>query len=406
MTRPTLKDNIKYLFLAYSILFTGYYVLLIIWLNLGISESRMLTIPLRLTAILLLYLIYKSNEKLKFKPSIRLFILFSTFYYIRIVYESIFGDHNLYTSTSEIFFYYTALIFIPFILIMRTKLRPNNYNSILNAVLYSTFFLSLLTFIFYNSIIGTVGRISNAFTQGEMYLSPISLSYSGALGIGLGSVFLITNRYNVGKLKTTFVIGLILLSLIPFFLGSSRGSIFAIAIPFALLFNKIKSIKKKINVAILVVIITAAIIILSDFFGSSILLRLLRTQQEINDASNLGGRSDLWISSINQFLENTIFGNSLQNEMFHHYPHNFFLEALISTGIIGFIPLFILVYNGVRKSLLIVKLNPTYSWLSVLFLQCLVQYSFSGSLYSAGWLFTSLGLVLIFPLYAANSQKE
>ena len=115
-----------------------------------------------------------------------------------------------------------GFVFVPFILISQLKLNQSIYNKILHSILLSTLFLSLLSLYYYKSLLGVVGRISLAISRDENYISPLALSYCGALGIGLGIIYLVTNK-SISRLQKLTVLLVIIFSLIPFFLGASRG---------------------------------------------------------------------------------------------------------------------------------------------------------------------------------------
>ncbi|MFW5886689.1 MAG: O-antigen ligase family protein, partial [Bacteroidota bacterium] len=180
-----------------------------------------------------------------------------------------------------------------------------------------------------------------------------------------------------------------------FLLGASRGSIFALILPFLFLLYKSKSIKKKIGLTLFIVVSSAVIVYLSNKFESSLILRLLNIQQDIESGSSSAARLDIWHSSFQQFLNNPLFGNSLESEKYGMYPHNIFLEVLISTGIIGSIPFLILVYNGFKGTFFIIKNHIEYSWVPVIFLQAFAQNMFSSGLYMASRFFVSIALVII-----------
>ncbi|MGM0503940.1 MAG: O-antigen ligase family protein [Bacteroidota bacterium] len=321
--------------------------------------------------------------------------MFSILYFTRIFYEQLTGRNHFHISETQFLLYYSGFVFFPFLFISQTKLDEKSYQKIFHAILFSTIILSVLTFIYYRSIIGTVGRISYAISKDANYISPLALSYTGALGIGLGSIYLITNK-NINKRKKYFIIITIILSAIPFFLGASRGSLFALAVPFLFLIYKIRSIKKKLAISLMIVFLGFLIVIFAEKMGSGIITRFMNIGADIESGSSSTIRLIQWTDSLEQFWNNPFFGNSLENTTFNFHPHNIFLEVLITTGLIGFIPFIFLIIKGFKAALNVFKNFPEYSWIAALFLQSFTQNMFSGGLYSASWLFASLALLISF----------
>ena len=95
-----------------------------------------------------------------------------------------------------------------------------------------------------------------------------------------------------------------------------------------------------------------------------------------------------------QFWKNPLFGNSLNCELIDHYPHNILIEVLITTGIVGFVPFFLFLWEINKGIKGIIKIHPQYFWVCVVFLQSFMQNMFSGGLYAAGWFAIGGGLIL------------
>jgi hypothetical protein len=94
------------------------------------------------------------------------------------------------------------------------------------------------------------------------------------------------------------------------------------------------------------------------------------------------------------FIDAPLFGNFVELRSLAMYPHNFFMEALYSTGLVGF-PLFLILIMGVSVIAFRLMRNfPRYSWVSLLYFHYLFFGQFSGALYSSSFFWCSLGLVL------------
>jgi len=391
------KENIKNinLIVGFFLAFSGYYVMLIVMINLlpGL-ESRNLTIPLRLIIVVSIGFIFLLQPRVKLQKGLVFFLLFATAYLTRIFIEYLDYNSMFHIPVIEFFLYFISFVLIPLVLISQFRLSEHNYNKIFLAVIAGTTILSALTFFFYKGIIGLVGRISSAGSLGESFISPLALSYCSVLGIGVGIAYLITNK--VGIRKKLFIYSTIALSFIPFYLGASRGSILALSFPFAFYFFFTEGIKKRCTLLFSIVILSIVMAALTEYLGTGVFDRFMNIQRDIATGSSSVVRIDIWKYSLQQFLEHPLLGNSLECDQFNFYPHNILLEVLITTGIIGFIPFVLFLYNIFTKMRLIVKQHSEYFWICTIFLQAFTQNMFSGGIYSAGWLAIGGGMILGF----------
>ena len=133
---------------------------------------------------------------------------------------------------------------------------------------------------------------------------------------------------------------------------------------------------------------------------------MINIKNDIESGSSSTVRLSIWQDTFNQFLSKPIFGNSLESENIHFHPHNVLLEVLITTGIIGFIPFTLLLFYAFKFSVLILKKTPKYSWLPALFIQSFMQNMFSGGLYFASWLFSSMALIYLFKIQIINHLNK
>jgi O-antigen ligase len=147
-----------------------------------------------------------------------------------------------------------------------------------------------------------------------------------------------------------------------------------------------------------------ALIYLDSFFDSGLLDRFTGTKEAIETGSSSASRLDIWKYSLDQFIDYPLFGDKLNTNIVNFYPHNIFLEALQSIGFFGFIPFLVLLIYALRYSMYIFKKKPQYAWLTIFFLQALMQNMFSGALYTAAWFWTGMALVL--SLYSSIKKEE
>jgi O-antigen ligase len=135
------------------------------------------------------------------------------------------------------------------------------------------------------------------------------------------------------------------------------------------------------------------LIYLDSLLQSGLLERFTNTSDDIEKGANEAIRVEIWKSSIDQFLNNPFFGDKLRVNGWGGYAHNIFIEALQTMGFLGFVPLFILIVNAFKISFSIFRYNKEYAWLSIIFIQAFIQHIFSGAIYTASWLWTSMALL-------------
>jgi O-antigen ligase len=329
------------------------------------------------------------------------FLFFSILYLIRITIEYYNFTSFFHIPEIDFFLYFMSFVFLPLFLISQFDLSETDYGQIFWAIVTSSLCFSTLSIFFYHDIVGKVSRISmiSRLQYDVSVLSPLILSYCSALGIGIIISYLLTN-YIDGFKKRILIITLAL-CLIPFFLGASRGSILALAFPVIYYFLFAGNMKSRCKVIFFIMLISTVLALSTEYLGSGLFDRISITQTRIDTGSE--ARIYIWEASIHQFLDDPVFGNSLENEQVNHYPHNLFLEVLITTGILGFIPFFLFICIIFLKIKTIIIHEPRHFWMCTIFLQAFVASMFSGALYNASWLAIGAGLVLGFQIVTRHS---
>lgn len=381
--------------------FIGFYFLNILAVNAGMAEyTRQISIPIRIVIVFNCILLFSRSYKNK-KPLLSVFIFFAFVYSLRIFFDFLHLEY-FYISYSELVFYFISFSVIPFISIISVDFSKINIDAFFNFFLFFSFGFSILTVLLYSKYLGVVSRLATS-SVGEDVISPLILSYCATLILGVIIFYLIFNK--VSKIKKAVCFCTIGLATVPFFLGSSRGSIFAFFVPFVMLLFSSFSFKSLFRNIFLFTTLLLILIYLDNYFKSGLLMRFIGTTEAIEMGGHTASRLQLWEISINQFLNNPFFGDKLNTEVFNHHPHNIFLEVLQSTGILGFIPFFILVGNSVKYSVLIFRTKPKYAWIALFFLQPLMQNMFSKALYTSAWFWTGLALLISFENYLFNKES-
>lgn len=385
------KLNNRLYFLIFLLTFTGYYAILLLTFRVGLAQdTREITIPLRLGVMILLLLSFVfSFKRLHSSAPLKLFSIFSLFYLIRLLIDYIKGV-DYYMPISGVLLYFLSFAVVPFIVIVVQRISKKQLKVIFDAMVIGGAGFSLLSLFTYKQFIGEVGRLATG-TVGEDVLSPLAMSYSGALTIGVLMFYLIFHKTPL--LKKYILLIIIALSTIPFFLGASRGSLIALFVPFIIYFFTISSAKDFIKNLLITIVALLILIWLDQYLNSGLLHRFLGIDEAIEKGASSASRINIWTSSFNQFLNHPLIGDSIVVNNSSGYAHNIFLEILQTTGVVGFIPFGFLIFKSWKVTLNIFKHHKELIWVAIIFIQAFIQHLFSNSIYAGSWLWASMALI-------------
>jgi len=384
-------------FIVFLLTYVGYYSILLLLFNLGMGDvTRTITIPIRLLIITSLVILFFNNiKKIHRQDNLRWFLLFSLFYIARLLVDYL-SNETYYIGVPEVMIFFLSFVFLPFVIISSIRLDTKKINAIFSSLWLGGIVFSVLVVVYYGRFIGQVSRLASN-TVGESVISPLSLSYSSSIIIGIFVFYLLQN-------KTTFIrkIGLLVgigLSTVPFFLGASRGSLVALFIPFVLYFFSGKNINFRIRGILSASVVFMGLIYLDSYFQSGLLNRFLGTSEAIERGESSAVRIEIWKGAFDQFFNNPVFGDKLRIDKWPFgYAHNLFVEVLQTTGLLGFIPFTVLVFKAWKISFYILRYHKPYFWVAVIFIQSFFMNMFSGAIYTAAWFWSSMAL-----LFAMNN---
>lgn len=380
----------RLIFLISFFLYSGYYAGLAIIFSLNLSElSRFYSIPLRVVlGLMMFYLFLKNRDRLINNPfswTQTVFIVFWVYYTIKVLYsESISTGSDLSRPWFEYIFFALTYVVLPFICFFSLDIEKYK-ETILNSLIFSGFIMGVFSIYIYGYLlVSGIGRVSLAiYETGQDVLSPLALSYAGALTIVLCIFDLIfMNRMLKHKIYLYVTIGL---SMVMFLLGSSRGSVIALALTLPL-FILYSPLKRKVFLFFMVFLISPLIGWLIEKSGSNILDRLENTSKDTG-----GGRESLWTDALTHFSDYPVFGGRI--EISGIYPHNMFIEIMMATGIIGFILIVPLIIKGFKNGIQIVKLDNRNLFFLIIFIQGLVQHFFTAGFYTATLVFAPMAMI-------------
>ena len=280
-------------------------------------------------------------------------------------------------------------------------------------------FLTLFLVLVCGGVLASFGASSIEVNQnnemvdtGRLQLTALNPILLGQLGttILVMSVWVLSNRYQMHRLTMKIIFSAAVLLGAGLLIGSnSRGPLVSAIV--CLLFISIASNSRSRLYAISFLVVA--------FVSFAPATQYLETEYGLTTYTRLFGQSQLTeentldrlsrqAGAFNAFMESPLFGASLEEPTYGGYPHNMFIEALMSTGIISAALLFILLSMTFTYAVRLYVEVKGYGWASVLFIQYLVASQFSGSIYTVNYLWITNGLVIAIysSLYIANKSNR
>jgi O-antigen ligase len=223
-------------------------------------------------------------------------------------------------------------------------------------------------------------------------LNPVTIGATGvsvyvvASSLSVPGKFLIFMGRALGALAG---IGLCLLSASK---GPLLGLLAVIALQFAVPGHPLSRSQKAMRITAflaLVTLATGAVLWLSGSAGFALYNRL----QNVSSDPGVAARRLLWRGAIEQFDRSPILGDSFVEATLRFYPHNAFLEVMMTTGIIGLLLLIVVVLVGSVSAFRTLR-DPGLRWIGLLFVQQVLAAQTSGSLYLSQAFWAALLMVI------------
>ncbi len=313
-----------------------------------------------------------------------LFLFFWIIYFLKVLYTETIISNGLGRDWYEYILYSIIYVVIPFVAFFSIDYEKVK-NIVLSGFIASGFALGLISTILYGKfLLQGVGRLNMiTYQTGQEVLSPLALSYSGALTLVLCLYNLIIIKPN-SKIYKIYLLITILLSFVMFLLGSSRGSVIALALtlPF---FIWLSPLRKKIKLIFSGFILVPIIFLAIEFSGSSIVERISNTKEDRG-----GGRNVLWENAINHFMENPLIGGKI--EIGGIYPHNIIIEILMATGVLGLFFMIPVIFKGFKLGFDLTFSNKSNLFVLLIMIQGFVQHFFTAGFYTSILLFVPIAM--------------
>ena len=332
-------------------------------------------------------------------------LFFWIVYFCRLAQLTVMDPAGLVKGLTHYWIWAVGSCFIPMMAIasLPASRRPSVdqlFNLTLAIVFIATVLIAINIVMFGSSVVLHHGRL-----QLEA-LNPISLGHSGAIMALLSLHYVIIKRSGTLSLKRlVFGIFGIMVGTSFALASGARGAI--VALIAAVLFQVMATRSCKqwillIAVAIVCVVLLPIIIDALASNGVSVTARITNGLNNVDSA--ISWRQVAYAAALNVFLEYPILGLSVVDPVFNTYPHNIVLEALMSTGLIGGIPLIFAIVGSVMLAWRRLRARDGGEWLSLLYVEALTGAMFSGAIYSVGAFWISLAALIAFP--ALKHQSE
>jgi len=334
-------------------------------------------------------------------------VFFYSIYLVRLVYDLSIKEIALSSalqSSTYIYLFAIGSTFLPILagLPLSGKL---DFKKINNIILTISFIQAIsIAYIFFQiygvSLDAIASRhiIATAMEESNIGqpINPIIISRSGGY-LALLIVFFKPKRLFYKFIKYCgLVLGIVLL-----LLGASRGPLLALIISYLLvaflyILREKKNFKWLIRVGIGFTLLLGLIYFLSLSY-KELDINMLDRMISMFDGSQRSSKSEvrtvIWNNAWNQFISSPIVGNKIVENSTLNYPHNLFLEVLMSVGLIGFIPFVISIYYAFKKGFEL--LFNGYQSVFFLFFFGFISMLFSGSIFLSPEFWVTMVLIFL-----------
>ncbi len=360
---------------------------------------------LSLSLVLIFYIIKKKYIKgLKYPQWY--FMIFWILYGCRLIYDlSIRGIRFAEKDAFYVYAYAFGTSLIPSIaILLGTKFMDLSQFVKKMYIIFILATITVLYLYFSNAdiqmgLLAERANIKMNSAKEDTVLNPITISLCGEylfLSSLIRGLF-----FKVGWVEKLLIPIFLIVGLFTLILGGSRGP-FLITILLLLLLLLLFYKKKKISVllvlktlTVFVIVVTLIFNLVATHFDEQIAL-FKRFDDLSNNSNNFADRDPRGasiISAFNQFVENPILGDQFVGKLDNFYPHNIFVETLMSLGLLGFVIFLVINISAIfNMTKMMNSYNPNYIFIGIFGLAIFFSSTISGCLFASPefWLFSSL----------------
>ncbi|MGE6754760.1 O-antigen ligase family protein [Rossellomorea sp. NPDC071047] len=273
-------------------------------------------------------------------------------------------------------------------------------------------------FLFFRKITNIYGYILicfivfNYFNSISQYRVTVGSTHPVAIGELLGLFVIINflspngvNKHLIGRLNAFIGLATML------FIVGSRGAFFSVILCIFVILMMLASSKGKLFILVSAILslffynfVTTSMYVISKFPTiSRFSFKNILNDPSVTGSSQYVGRFDVYKESLQLFEGNFLFGAGLKSV----YSHNIFLELLATTGLLGFLILFLFFLLIIIKSFKITN-NQTAYWLVALFFFVFIyrQTSFALDTSKSVFLFAGILITLYYDRLKVRREYE
>lgn len=310
-------------------------------------------------------------------------LVFWTMYAIRLILDTFVAPVPLRMHPAEYFAYSIGVCMIPMLAllvrpdaeVLRTALR--------SSTIIATAACLIALYLNFSAILrGDLASVHNMRLSSET-LNPIAL---GNLGVSVAvlALFLLVRRRGSGRLRMPLLLAVGFIGVATIGLSASRGPVLSLAILLPLLvwlgFRGGSPRTALVLASVLVLGAYAGAVYIERQLGFGVLSRI-ESLLDVSRDESAQVRVTLYENSWSQFLESPFIGHSLDEQRSGYHPHNPVLESFMATGFLGGTAFCLVLIGAMAAALRILIRQPQHGWVSLLYIQYLINAMLSGSLY-------------------------
>jgi hypothetical protein len=362
--------------------------------------------------IICIFISFKTGAYEMFLTKNTVFLLFVYLYYGLIIYHDLYLDTHsnvsfLDNEKNAIMQRILRLVFMPMLALV--LFRRKNLDLV--------FWAQIISFVLFFSLVASLsvlqlnlGDSVDERAEISQDLNSLNIGYTGAIELLL-IIFLMTKSNKLLKLFYLFI-GLPF-SLYVILIAGSRGPLFYsifIGLYYLFIIDDFKKYRKAIS-SMMIIIVGLLILNYSLIFDFIKRFNPFFVER-IEDAlfkGDTSGREWIYITAMEQFFKNPFFGDYFvltSGEFKGGYPHNILIEALMAIGIIGAVPLFILMIKTFVRVKYIIRNNEDNTWIAIIFLISFLKGLSTWNLYGNELLWISMFIILTYNVQELKKKNH
>lgn len=344
------------------------------------------------------YIVIRRKIYQRIKTQHIYFICFLLLYVGLMFYYLFIDKTRTYHGVDAIAIFSTVVNNVLFLCIVAMAFVSERINSILICKIIVT--LSFLSSYLYLSYFGiNFGAAYDGFLLQDSGFSSLQVGYFSGMNLLL-TLFLYkkwtTNRFLDKVITLSLGITFSYMIVVSGKTGPTIFTFFVALIAIKQMFLPHIRMKKFIAllcaILILCIIFFQPLLSLIDSFNPNLATKISNTFLK-GDTSN---RDFLFHEAIRIFNEHMLFGNYFELKRYGIYPHNFFLENLITWGIVGTSIMLCFLIKAGKTSFKLIQQNSQLVWVSYLFFFSFLSAQSTGSLYGNYRFWLSLTILITF----------